>query len=484
MRIAGTFSIKVAKNRIRKVFNQNEIEELALDIQRNGLYHAPIVRREGKDLYIVAGERRLRAMKYLQEKNVNFFYDGEEFEFEEYKCPVTHLTDLPESRIHEIELHENLLRSDLTWKEVVEARVILHELRMEEAEKEGEDWTMTKTAIELAALSKKSVSRSRAQIADALLIKPFLKESLLQNAKTEKDAKKLVLRQMEGEFLQDMEKFQKEEQKKIKRAMLDEGKSKAKIKEEMETLTARPILNRMTEERFKSLGVELTCKHGDFRDIELPEKHFQMVIADPPYGIDAQNFGDAAGSAHNYDDSKETGFEITEAVFRDTLPAHDPEGCWVLCFCDVQYFADLVNIIKKYPEYSIWPRPLIWDKINAGHVPHIAAGRYLRRQYETIILAWTGNPKTQDKVFGDIFHRSNFNVDISHPAKKPPNLFTDFIDCFGGGKIKNVLDPCCGGGSIFPAAVEAKVSAWGIEIDEKYYQESLRVKEKAWELLT
>ena len=33
-----------------------------------------------------------------------------------------------------------------------------------------------------------------------------------------------------------------------------------------------------------------------------------------------------------------------------------------------------------------------------------------------------------------------------------------------------VLDPCCGSGTVFPAARQSRMGAWGIEIDPEIYK--------------
>jgi len=81
----------------RTIFNADKIEELAQSIRANGIIQPLIVRRMGQDKYeLIAGERRLRAAKQASLETV----------------PVV-VQDLPDDRILEVALIENIQREDL-----------------------------------------------------------------------------------------------------------------------------------------------------------------------------------------------------------------------------------------------------------------------------------------------------------------------------------------------------------------------------------
>jgi len=81
----------------RTIFNADKIEELAQSIRANGIIQPLIVRRMGPDKYeLIAGERRLRAAKQASLETV----------------PVV-VQDLPDDRILEVALIENIQREDL-----------------------------------------------------------------------------------------------------------------------------------------------------------------------------------------------------------------------------------------------------------------------------------------------------------------------------------------------------------------------------------
>ena len=65
-------SIKIAANRQRQEFDPIALGELRDSIQNIGLLHPIVLRRELGDFYLVAGERRLRAVQDLHDLGLNF----------------------------------------------------------------------------------------------------------------------------------------------------------------------------------------------------------------------------------------------------------------------------------------------------------------------------------------------------------------------------------------------------------------------------
>ncbi len=100
-------TIKV-KKRARK--DINGIEELAESIKRNGLLN-PIVIDENNVL--IAGERRLRAMKHLGRKQIE----------------VNVISVQDSAQALEIEIEENTQRQEFTQEELIEAYTKLNKIR-------------------------------------------------------------------------------------------------------------------------------------------------------------------------------------------------------------------------------------------------------------------------------------------------------------------------------------------------------------------
>lgn len=96
--------IKVNPFQPRQTFKQSEIEELAQSISNFGLIQAITVREINDGYELIAGERRLRAAKYLKKTTI----------------PAV-IKDLNDQEMAEIALIENLQRKDLSFLEEAQA---------------------------------------------------------------------------------------------------------------------------------------------------------------------------------------------------------------------------------------------------------------------------------------------------------------------------------------------------------------------------
>lgn len=101
--IASTDEIQASPFQPRRHFNEEQIAELADSIRERGLIQPLIVRRVNGQLELIAGERRLRAIRSLGQKEVRVI--------------VSEATD---QEVAELTLIENIQREDLTPLEEAE----------------------------------------------------------------------------------------------------------------------------------------------------------------------------------------------------------------------------------------------------------------------------------------------------------------------------------------------------------------------------
>ena len=88
----------------RRLFEQDKLDELAQSIRSNGIIQPLVVRRAGERYQLVAGERRWRAAKLAGIENV----------------PVV-IREIPDERLLEVTLIENIQREDLNPVETAQA---------------------------------------------------------------------------------------------------------------------------------------------------------------------------------------------------------------------------------------------------------------------------------------------------------------------------------------------------------------------------
>lgn len=201
-------------------------------------------------------------------------------------------------------------------------------------------------------------------------------------------------------------------------------------------------------------GITIYC--ADCRDVLPHLPPVDLVLTDPPYGINLRNHG---RSTSNYtiagDHSQDVGNDAL-AIIGNT--------------------ARIVFANPKRPWPGEWRQHLVWDKgpavggggdiatcwkqswelIQVADTPPLSG-----RRDEAVIKFWVGPQDCQD-----------------HPAQKPESLLRYLI-----GKTTDVgdaiLDPFMGSGTTLRAAKDLGRRAIGIEIEERYCEIAVRRLQQA-----
>ena len=175
----------------------------------------------------------------------------------------------------------------------------------------------------------------------------------------------------------------------------------------------------------------ITIYHGDCRDIlpQFPDKSFDLVLTDPPYGLNSKMTGGTWGRAYRDSDMMRWDYVLqTEDILK------------VISFGKVQIVWGGNNY--ALPASRCW---LVWSK---PEIPTLS----------DVELAWT-NLDAPSKLFREIRQAHN-----GHPTAKPLSLMK-WSATFAEGTI---LDPFMGSGTTLVAAKQLGRKAVGIEIEEKY----------------
>lgn len=174
--------------------------------------------------------------------------------------------------------------------------------------------------------------------------------------------------------------------------------------------------------------------HGDCRNILPQLKPVDLVLTDPPYGINANKMTLGSGKHDFVRGSKwdnERQLVAIESIFEMKVE---------LCIWGGNYYSDIL------PPTNSW---MIWHKKNDG------------LSFSEAEMAWT-NYSPQIRVY------SKFAADRKklHPTEKPIELINW---CITYSKTKGtVLDPFMGSGTTLRAAKDLGRKTIGIEIEEKY----------------
>ncbi len=385
--------------------------------------HPVVVREEAGKLWLVAGERRLRAIKDLYELNGGFKYDNR---LVEANCiPVVTLGELGELEREEAELEENTRRADLSWPEQAVATARLSDLRSRQAGLEGR--SPPGVAAVAAEVRGSSTGRPAQTTRRELIVAKHLDNPAVRGAKTLDEAFKVLKRQEAGER-----------------------------NAELAATVGRTFSS-----------ADHTLIHGDSLGwlASCPDGQFDVILTDPPYGMGADEFGDSGGraaGAHGYADTAEIFNKCLDFAALHFIRVTKPQA-HLYWFCDIDKF----HVSRSYFEDAGWwvhRTPLIWHKMQGTRTPWPEHGPM--RKYEILLYAVKGK-KPVTKIFPDVI-TVGADTNLGHGAQKPVALYEQLLvrsvqagdavlDCFGGT------------GPILPAAHTYKCRATYVERDAASY---------------
>lgn len=382
----------------------------------------PIVVRNGTTL--VAGERRLRAIADMRALHGNCL-EHDKREVPEGFIPVVDLGDLDPLEAEEAELDENTKRQDLTWQEKATAIARLHTLRVAQAAKRSGVQTVADTAEEVTG---RRDGDYQTKISQQIIVAAHLDNPIIAKAKDAKEAFKILRREEESN---------------------------------QNVLLAESIGRNYS-------SASHTLIHGDCLPwmANADPAQFDCILTDPPYGMSADDFGDAAGRlagiTHAYRDDGESFVKLLEQIAPAFSRLAKPAAHLYIC-CDIDKFFYLRELFGRHG-WNVFRTPLINYKSSSGRVPLPDFGP--RRCYETILYAYRGGKKTT-AILPDVIGTAG-DENLGHGAQKPVALYTDLLKR-STRPGDRVLDPFAGTGTIFPAAHQLHLLATGVEKEPNYY---------------
>lgn len=460
MRFISPEKIVIKSDRQRQEFDPQALQDLVESIENTGLMHPIVLREEGDDRVLVAGERRLKAMRQIYELGGTFRCDGEEVI--EGLIPYSNLGDLSVLEAEEAELDENLKRKDLTWQEHAAAVARLHKLRGDQ---------------KIAAVLKDTEQKEAAGIA----INVTAASVAMQH--TYADTALELLGKSEGAYQDQIRK-----EILVSRHLDNPAVAKAKSADEAFKILKKQEESAKNVELARTVGASFNADLHTLLNVDcldfmqtaaaLPDdQKFDVILTDPPYGMGADQFGDAGGKLtgieHRYDDSPEAWRKLMFASEYDRENGIDKwcELSYKVCkpqahayvFCDIDRFHELKEGMQLAGWY-VFRTPLINHKMNSGRVPLPDQGP--RRQYEIILYAIKGKKQTTH-IYPDVISTSA-DENFSHGAQKPVALYQNLLQ----RSVRpgdRVLDTFAGSGTIFEAANGFKCAATGTELNPEYY---------------
>ena len=455
--------IYVSGNRQRQIFNPREMAKLINSTKDLGqlqpgiCYLNPI----GKRIELVFGERRLRACEEI----------GIPFKFvlkEDVKDPLL---------LERMELEENLIRVDLHWKEEVRAKKRIFDIL-----KASDSRQTIETVGNYLCVGKGTLSED---ISLAIWIEENEEVAAAPNKTTAKKIAERLFRVVErDEALEEsFEKAKKAAEPQFDKKEIQKLLDEYNVKHPDEPLEEKEFIERKNllpdqetnfnlsfqEERI--LDYDKRCMLGDMEDIilEFPDKYFDLVFFDPPWGVEYDKSQKGAEYQKKYEDSKlEFLMKFPERL--QLLNSKMAENSHLYIFFGIVNHNFIYDCIEA-AGFKTSRIPLLWHKRGAcrTRAPEWEYGR----SYEAIAFARKGLKKLQGSPIADIITTPQPTPKIKdiHPSAKHPEIYHILLSksAYPGDKV---LDPMGGSGMMGVAADELKVKLnldwYQIEIDKDY----------------
>jgi len=388
-----------------------DITELRESIRRVGRVIHPITITKGKKL--VAGHRRLMSVLELE-------FDAVDIQYWE---------DLTLDDRFEIELEENIGRKDLTWDE--EADSVAELQRRKKLKTTGSVDGPTLRGLGATNPNKDLERKQRWTLQDTADLIGATKSKVSLDIK------------LSGEM---------ERNPSLRK--LTKTQALAHLKREEMSRIRRELAKRAIGEALESVV------HGDCRKVlpQLPSESIDLVLTDPPYGVDVHSILDGISEAMSkekkFDDSADAWKVVLE--IRDELHRVMVAGSHLYMFCASENFKEIRDWYAE--KFSVRRQPIIWSKVYGGKVQ--APDYQWGSAWEPILFASKGMRAFRKDGYltpsrSDVIVEGRVpSMNKEHETQKPVRILRDLIK-ISSDPNEIVLDPFGGSGSTGVAAIEA-----------------------------
>jgi site-specific DNA-methyltransferase (adenine-specific) len=202
----------------------------------------------------------------------------------------------------------------------------------------------------------------------------------------------------------------------------------------------------------------VTIYHGDARDLLSDLGPVDLVLTDPPYGV---NYVSNSGGRRGKEPIGNDGARLSLRLYKFVVPLIRAKH--VLWFTRWDAWPDVWEILGgAFPVRGL----LVWDK----GTPGMGDLEHWGCSYE--LIASLGSGKIANGRDGSVLRYSGVpSGRRTHPTEKPVELLA-----YLAGKLapETILDPFMGTGSTLVAAKLIGARAIGVEIEERYCEVAAR----------
>lgn len=204
---------------------------------------------------------------------------------------------------------------------------------------------------------------------------------------------------------------------------------------------------------------------------EIPDGSVDMVLTDPPYGMDYQSNRRVVKDKFDKIENDRNIDWLSESLQECYRTMKDNSA--IYCFCSwhkIDVFKQEIEKLFKIKNVIVW--------VKNNHGSGDLKGAYAPK-YEFVIYAHKGRSLFREKRIPDVMEYPKIHSSkLQHPTEKNTDMLELFIknNSDAGSKI---LDPFMGSGSTGVACVNTNRSFIGIELDHDYFNIALERIESA-----
>jgi len=409
----------VVANRARQdLGNKEQMDDLKASIEECGLIHPIALMEIDGGLRLLAGERRLTAIKELGWEQV----------------PASIYPPLDEYDLRTVELHENLHRLGLSYADEVGSIRAIHELQIAKfGQRERSSpggYSMSDTG-RIIGVSKATVSES------------------IDLAKMIEQVPELGQMRNKSEALKMMKKAKRDMELSLQAQEYEED-----IKQKGEDKTRQMLLNSFVIADFLE-GVKRVDKDS-----------VHLVEIDPPYGIRLDLL------KRSSPENMQGYIEKSIAEFRELFPSWMEEcyrvmapNSWLLCWFSIKYHFEFVASTLEKVGFKVNRMPCIWIS-PTGQT--LAPKVNLASAYDTFFAARKGTPELVKQGSLNVFGTPPIPAPRKvHPTERPIELYQEILGVFAEPNSL-IMVPFLGSGNTLLAASNLNMRAFGFEMTRDF----------------
>ena len=469
-------AIVIRRDSRQRQENINGVDDLKESIKSIGIINPIVVRRQGEETVLVAGERRLIASLSLGLPGV----------------PVRFFDDLTEEEAEIVELEENVKRKELSWRDQVRAVGRIHLLY----QRTHRGWKIEQTAEQISL--HHSHVRKILHVFDALDSQRLSRAESIEQAyntlhrfsdrKAESIVGDIIVRgaQIFGAGAQSVANAAQAAASAAvavsdnfavtTSVALSNGNGAS---EPHEVTSLRPV----TQPPVETSPPPSTSVPNDpilcLNFVEWAATYsgpkFSLIHCDFPYGNYRGGDSTSLNSMETedfYDNTESVYWALVEALTTNLDRILSYSG-HIMFWFNMNFYTETVARFRKCGLF-VHDHPLIWHKTGGpggqGVVPGTAV-TYPRRMYDTALLCVRGN-RPLAKPGMNSYAAPTVGNKI-HPSQKPEPMLRFFFGMLVD-ETTTMLDPTCGSGAALRAAEDLGAkSVLGLELDPNYAQAAL-----------